>query len=173
VVDAIAANPEVWAKTVFILSYDENDGMFDHVVPPTPPAGTADEFVTKTSPTGVDGGGLPVGLGFRVPCIIVSPWTVGGWVCSEVSDHTSQLRLLELVTGVKETNISAWRRKNVGDLTSAFRFTDTKKKTPALPDTNGEYNLSQYTASQFPLPKVPTSGMSVPKQEPGTRPHIS
>ncbi len=72
-IDAIAANPEVWAKTVFILSYDENDGMFDHVMPPTPPAGTANEFVFKTSNTGVDGGGLPVGLGFRVPAIIVSP----------------------------------------------------------------------------------------------------
>jgi hypothetical protein len=81
-IDAVAANPDVWAKTVFILSYDENDGMFDHVVPPTPPDGTADEFVTTTSVTGVAGGGLPVGLGFRVPAIVVSPWTVGGWVCS-------------------------------------------------------------------------------------------
>lgn len=63
-------------------------------------------FVTKTSSTGVDGGGLPVGLGFRVPCIIVSPWTTGGYVFSETSDHTSQLRLLERITGVKETNIS-------------------------------------------------------------------
>ena len=83
----------MWAKTVFILSYDENDGLFDHVVPPTPPAGTPDEFVFKTSNTGEHGGGLPIGLGFRVPCIIVSPWTVGGYVCSEVSDHTSQLQL--------------------------------------------------------------------------------
>jgi phospholipase C len=65
-IDAIAANPEVWAKTVFILSYDENDGMFDHVPPPTPPAGTPDEFVFKTSNTGEVGGGLPIGLGFRV-----------------------------------------------------------------------------------------------------------
>ena len=101
IIDAIAANPDVWAKTVFILSYDENDGMFDHVVPPTPKAGTPDEFVTKTSVTGVDGAGLPVGLGFRVPAVIVSPWTVGGWVSSELFDHTSQLRFLELVTGVR------------------------------------------------------------------------
>ena len=74
-IDAIAANPEVWAKTVFIFNYDENDGLFDHVPPPVPPPGTPGEFVN----------GLPIGGGFRVPCIIVSPWTAGGWVCSELS----------------------------------------------------------------------------------------
>ncbi|WP_329139324.1 phospholipase [Streptomyces sp. NBC_01476] len=173
IVDAIAANPEVWAKTAFILSYDENDGMFDHVLPPTPKAGTADEFVTKTSVTGVAGNGLPVGLGFRVPCIIVSPWTVGGWVSSEVADHTSQLRFLEAVTGVKETNISQWRRRTVGDLTSAFRFGDRTRKAPALPDTNGQYSLAQYEVSQLPKPAAPTSNQRMPRQEPGSRPHIS
>jgi phospholipase C len=173
VIDAIAANPDVWAKTVFILSYDENDGMFDHVVPPTPKAGTAEEFVTKTSVTGVDGAGLPVGLGFRVPAIIVSPWTVGGWVSSELFDHTSQLRFLELVTGVKEPNISQWRRRTVGDLTSALRFTDTRKNPPSLPDTNGQYSLAQYEISQLPKPVAPTSNQKMPRQEPGTRPHIS
>ncbi|MCA1219015.1 alkaline phosphatase family protein [Streptomyces sp. 8L] len=173
IVDAIAANPDVWAKTAFILSYDENDGLFDHVVPPTPPAGTADEIVTKTSPTGVEGAGLPVGLGFRVPCIIVSPWTVGGWVSSEVADHTSQLRLLERVTGVREPNISAWRRHTVGDLTSAFRFRDTTRRFPALPDTSGQYNLAQYEVSQLPKPATPPTRQTMPRQEPGTRPHVS
>ncbi|HEV7977521.1 alkaline phosphatase family protein [Amycolatopsis sp.] len=171
-IDAIAANPEVWAKTAFILSYDENDGMFDHVVPPTPEPGTPDEFVTKTSVTGVYGGGLPVGLGFRVPAIIVSPWTAGGWVCSETFDHTSQLRLLERVTGVAETNISDWRRRTVGDLTSAFRFHDATKHAPVLPDTLGQYNLAQFEASQLPLPTVPTTRQSLPRQEPGHRPQV-
>jgi len=98
-IDAIAANPEVWAKTAFILNYDENDGLFDHVAPPMPPPGTPHEFVN----------GLPIGAGFRVPCIIVSPWSAGGWVCSEPFDHTSVLQLLEKVTGVKEPNITALR----------------------------------------------------------------
>ncbi len=89
-IDAIAANPDVWAKTVFILNYDENDGIFDHVAPPTPPPGTAGEFID----------GLPIGAGFRVPCIVVSPWTAGGWVCSQPFDHTSVLQFLERVTGV-------------------------------------------------------------------------
>jgi phospholipase C len=171
-IDALAANPEVWAKTVFILSYDENDGLFDHVVPPTPPAGTPDEFVSLTSLSGTPGDGLPVGLGYRVPCIIVSPWTVGGYVCSELSDHTSQLKFLERITGVTEPNISAWRRQTVGDLTSAFRFGSADEHPPALPDTNGQYNLAQYEISQFPLPSVPTTDQTLPVQEPGRRPRL-
>jgi phospholipase C len=170
-IDAVAANPDVWAKTVFILSYDENDGMFDHVTPPTPPAGTAGEFVFKTSNTGVDGGGLPVGLGFRVPAIIVSPWTTGGYVFSETSDHTSQLRFLERLTGVIETNISDWRRGAVGDLTGAFRFSDPSG-APALPDTNGQFNLAQFEVSQFQLPAIPGAQQTVPHQEPGHRRHV-
>jgi phospholipase C len=171
-IDALAANPDVWAKTVFILSYDENDGMFDHVIPPIPPAGTPDEYVTLTSLSGQAGDGLPVGLGYRVPCIIVSPWTVGGWVSSELSDHTSQLRFLEQITGVVESNISDWRRQTVGDLTSVFRFDSTDLNPPALPDTNGQYNLSQYEINTFPLPPVPTTNQQLPMQEPGTRPRL-
>jgi phospholipase C len=111
-IDAIAANPKVWAKTAFVLMYDENDGYFDHVPPPTAPAGTADEYVD----------GVPIGLGFRVPCIIVSPWTVGGYVATETFDHSSLFRFLETRFCVPEPNISAWRRATVGDLTSAFQF---------------------------------------------------
>jgi phospholipase C len=170
-IDAIAANPEVWAKTVFILSYDENDGLFDHVVPPTPPAGTPGEFVSGTSPSGVHGGGLPAGLGFRVPCVVVSPWTVGGWVNSDVFDHTSQLRLLERITGVVEPNITDWRRQTVGDLTSVFRFNEGQIQPPTLPDTNGAYNLAQYEAGQLPKPVAPTT-QEVPHQEPGHRPRV-
>jgi phospholipase C len=86
-IDAIAANPDVWAKTVFILNYDENDGLFDHVVPPTPPAGTPNEFITVPGNPS-----WPIGAGFRVPCLIVSPWTQGGWIASETFDHTSSLQ---------------------------------------------------------------------------------
>ncbi|WP_254062108.1 alkaline phosphatase family protein [Acidobacterium sp. S8] len=37
VLDALTANPEAWSKTVFFFMFDENDGFFDHMVPPTPP----------------------------------------------------------------------------------------------------------------------------------------
>jgi phospholipase C len=105
-----------------------------------------------------------------VPCIIVSPWTVGGYVASEVFDHTSRLRFLEQITGVTETNISRWRRESVGDLTSAFDLGHGGKAAPVLPDTNRDFNLAQYEAAQFPLPVQPSTHQRVPTQEKGSRP---
>ena len=159
VLEALTADPDVWASTVMFVNYDENDGFFDHVVPPLPPSGTADEFVN----------GLPIGLGPRVPMTVVSPWSRGGWVCSQVFDHTSVLRFLETWTGVKETNISAWRRQLCGDLTSALDFTSTTISVPGMPDTAA---LAQQAASEcatLPAPKPPKT-QATPAQEPGTRP---
>jgi phospholipase C len=157
--DAIAANPDVWAKTVFILNYDENDGIFDHVVPPTPPPGTPGEFI----------GGLPIGGGFRVPCIIVSPWTAGGWVCSQPFDHTSVLQFVERVTGVREPNITEWRRQTFGDLTAAFRFEEAAAPPVALPDTSGPLVRANYESATLPLPLLPGPDQRPPAQEPGAR----
>jgi phospholipase C len=161
-IDAIAANPDVWEKTLFILNYDENDGIFDHVAPPVPPPGTANEFV----------GGLPIGAGFRVPCILISPWTAGGWVSSEAFDHTSVLQLLERFTGVRETNISEWRRQTFGDLTSALRLRHGKNAPPALPDTSGPLRLATYEAAKLPKPVLPTTDQSPPIQERGKRKRV-
>jgi phospholipase C len=162
-IDAIAANPDVWAKTVFILNYDENDGLFDHVPPPVPPPGTPREMV----------GGLPIGGGFRVPCIIVSPWTAGGWVSSERFDHTSVLQFLEAFTGVREPNISDWRRRTFGDLTSAFRFRDTQLKPPVLPDARGALSAAKLGAVNLPRPVIPAGEQTPPKQEEGNRNRVS
>ena len=156
-IDAIAANPEVWAKTVFILDYDENDGLFDHVAPPSPPPGTPGEFV----------GGMAIGGGFRVPCIIVSPWTVGGWVCSEPLDHTSPLRFLEKLTGVQEPNITPWRRHTFGDMTSAFRFGEPVGKPPVLPDADKLLAKAQYDIAHLPAPILPGADQTPPVQEKG------
>jgi phospholipase C len=157
--DAIAANPELWAKTVFILNYDENDGIFDHVAPPVPPPGTPKEFIE----------GLPIGGGFRVPCIIISPWTAGGWVCSEAFDHTSVLQFVEQVTGVRESNISDWRRKTFGNMTSAFRFGEHEMKPPQLPDTVGPLSLARYESAYLPKPILPRADQQMPTQEAGER----
>jgi phospholipase C len=158
-IDAIAANPEVWAKTLFILNYDENDGIFDHVAPPVPPAGAPHEFVHR----------LPIGGGFRVPCILISPWTTGGWVCSETFDHTSALQFLERFTGVHEPNISAWRRHAFGDFTSALKLNNASEPPPALPDTSGALRLAQYTSLRLPKPVLPSASQQAPKQEQGQR----
>ena len=118
---------------MFILDYDENDGFFDHVPPITPPKGTADEFVTLNSPGGTPGGGLNLGSGFRVPAIVVSPWTVGGYVCSDPLDHTSALRFLERVTGVTEPNISDWRRSHLQRLHGGLPADRRSRLRPSPP----------------------------------------
>ncbi|GAA2338620.1 phosphocholine-specific phospholipase C [Dactylosporangium salmoneum] len=155
---ALAAHPDVWAGTVLFLNFDENDGFFDHVAPPVPPSGTADEFV----------GGKPIGLGPRVPMTVVSPWSTGGRVCSEVFDHTSPIRFVELWTGVREPNISAWRRTVCGDLTSALNFASTVTTFPGLPDTKA---LVAAADGQDGLPNASApSSSTMPAPEPGDRP---
>lgn len=136
--DILTSNPAVWEKTALIVSYDENGGFFDHVTPPTPPPGTPGEFVTVpninsvTSSEGIRG---PIGLGYRVPAFVISPYSRGGLVASEVFDHTSQLRLIERRFGVEVPNLTAWRRKTTGDMTSAFDFAHAPNaKKPALSD---------------------------------------
>jgi phospholipase C len=158
-IDAIAANPDVWNSTVFILNYDENDGIFDHVVPPTAPVGTANEYVDS----------LPIGAGFRVPCIIVSPWTQGGWIASETFDHTSVLRFLETLTGVTIPNITPWRRATFGDLTSALGAS-ARSPFPRLPDTKGQLALAVKEVTTLPAPVFPTTSQTPPKQQTGPRP---
>jgi phospholipase C len=167
-VDAIAANPEVWAKTVFVLIYDENDGYFDHVLPPTAPAGTAGEYITASAYTEKHAPG-PIGLGFRVPCVIVSPWTVGGFVCHDTFDHTSVIQLLELVTGVVNPNISAWRRQTTGDFATALGKVPFRR-FPRLPDTKAQLELAEQQVAQFQLPPYPGASQTPPVQGAGSKP---
>jgi phospholipase C len=158
--DAIAANPDVWAKTVFILCYDENDGLFDHVAPPVPPPGTPGEFVR----------GQPIGLGFRTPTTIVSPWTAGGRVCSAVFDHTSLIRFIEARFGVLEPNITAWRRRTCGDLTAALRLNDRRAPYPAgnprlgLAAAQADLRVAQGELSSKPEVAVPKVNQPLPRQ---------
>jgi phospholipase C len=186
--DALTSNPEVWSKTVLLLNYDENDGLFDHIVPPMPPvssepgsngmvsenlrASLLDEIVDldriskKRHPLvpDADPGGLePVGLGPRVPLLVVSPWSTGGWVCSQVFDHTSVLQFLEKRFGVIEPNISQWRRAVCGDLTSAFDFTRNVESRPASFPAPRPVN-SLHQPYSVPLDQ------QLPLQERGSRP---
>ncbi|MCC3770376.1 phosphocholine-specific phospholipase C, partial [Streptomyces sp. UNOC14_S4] len=140
VLDALTSNPEVWSRTALFITYDENDGYFDHVLPPFPPA-SADRGASTVDtaldhfPGNAHYAAGPYGLGQRVPMLVVSPWSTGGFVCSEVFDHTSIIRFMERRFGVREPHISPWRRAICGDLTSAFDFR-LQRTTPArLPDT--------------------------------------
>ena len=136
VLNILTSNPAVWEKTALIVSYDENGGFFDHVPPPTAPPGTPGEYVTVPLGGVADSMGIagPIGLGFRVPALVISPYTRGGLVSSEVFDHTSQLRLIETRFGVEVPNLSAWRRATVGDMRSAFNFAAAADPSkPTLP----------------------------------------
>ncbi len=131
----LLSNPKVWAKTAVIVSYDENGGFFDHVTPPTPPPGTPGEYIPESIVNNVPGsGGVtgPVGLGFRVPCLFISPFSRGGRVDSTVYDHTSQLRLIETRFGAPVPNLpnGSWRREITGDMTNAFDFSTFDPSSP-------------------------------------------
>lgn len=191
VLDALTANPEVWSKTVLFLMFDENDGFFDHVPPPAAPsylryapdpreaelagASTVDtrgeyHLVADAS---ADERGLryrPYGLGPRVPMYVISPWSKGGWVSSEVFDHTSVIRFVERRFGVYEPNISPWRRAVCGDLTSTLCFDDPDARAfdDALPDTDALAARARALPSTKtpPTPELP----ELPAQERGARP---
>jgi phospholipase C len=127
-------NRKVWSKTVLFVMYDENDGMFDHVKPPTPPHGTHGEWLTaKTISSTTLGIRGPLGLGIRVPALTISPFSRGGHVVSEVFDHTSQMQFLAARFGVDVPGVSKWRRKTVGDLTSTLHMHHKDATRPHLP----------------------------------------
>ncbi|HEY5056025.1 MAG TPA: alkaline phosphatase family protein, partial [Acidobacteriaceae bacterium] len=136
VINALTVNPALWAKTALFVTYDENGGFFDHVAPPTAPPGTSGEYITAAPvPDSSVLGGIsgPIGLGFRVPMLIISPFTRGGFISSDTFDHTSVLRFLETRFGAEVPNLSAWRRSAVGDMTSAFNFSAPNTSVPSLP----------------------------------------
>ncbi len=191
VMDILTKNEEVFKKTIFILTYDENDGYFDHVPPFLPPhtekaetgkasAGmnTRAEFVSmkQEMARGFDEKReSAVGLGFRVPMLVVSPWTKGGYVNSQVFDHTSNLQFLEHFlsarTGkkVEQAQISDWRRTVCGDLSSVFRVADDKPSAMPSALKKEAFIQSIHNARFKGLPSGFNSA-HVPMQEKGIRP---
>ncbi|PVZ85091.1 phospholipase C, phosphocholine-specific [Serratia sp. S1B] len=167
---ALTSNPDVWSKTVFIINYDENDGLFDHMPVNVPPVNTqlyGYQGLSTVSVAEENYNGVPIGLGPRVPMLIVSPWSKGGWVCSELFDHTSVLRFIEQRFGVACDNISPWRRALCGDLTSAFDFKTPDTVLPPLPDTVN-YKAEAEATGALPDPQPPEI-QSRPVQQLGQR----
>jgi phospholipase C len=207
--DILTQNPEVWKKTIFIVTFDENDGYYDHIPPfvapdpKNPKTGkcsngipTDMEYIYREDELadGVPKGNArsgPVGLGFRVPMIVASPWSRGGQVCSELFDHTSTLQFLEgflnkkFNKDIKETNISKWRRTICGDLTSMFRPFHGEK-TDRLPFLEKDPFLEKIYNAKFKktpddfraltreeiaeVNKNPSISGLLPQQEIGVRP---
>ncbi|MFG2305628.1 phosphocholine-specific phospholipase C [Actinacidiphila glaucinigra] len=173
VLDALTSDPEVWSRTALFITYDENDGFFDHVVPPFPAASPAQGASTVDVGLDVYPGDSgrpagPYGLGQRVPMFVVSPWSRGGYVCSQTFDHTSIIRFIERRFGVTEPNISPWRRAVCGDLTTAFDFRHKDGRPPRLPGTDGYLPPDRDRHPDY-SPVPPAQG-SLPRQEHGLRP---
>jgi phospholipase C len=188
VLKALTAKKEVWSRTVFFLTFDENDGLFDHLPPPAVPSYNADGSLAGRATLDLSGeyfsdparkylhpndtisGTLrPWGLGPRVPMYVVSPWSRGGWVTSQVFDHTSVGLFLEKRFGINVPGVSPWHRAVCGDLTSAFNFARPNDPSfPALPDTS---NYAEIEAQQqtLPTPWPPASPQPL-LQERGVRP---
>jgi phospholipase C len=185
VLDALTANPAVWGKTALFLMYDENDGWFDHVPPPTAPPGTPGEYLTASPSSILEPGNAaddlgingPLGLGVRVPCLVISPFSRGGHIASQTFDHTSQLQLVGERFGVEVPNVSAWRKRTVGDLTTALFAGKYTTAVPALPtptlsapQLTGACSVrDQDTETGGADPSVPTH-QTMPTQEGGVTP---
>ena len=175
--DILVSNPDVFSKTAFIINWDEGDGSFDHIVSPTPPQSAAygastvsieNEIVTTSDPNG------PIGLSTRVPLLVISPWSKGGYVNSQVFDHSSLIQFIEKRFGVFEPNISPWRRAAVGDMTSLFNFANPNRHTHVnLPNTDGFLpsipELEGGSLNTF-IPDLGSIIIGVPSQEQGVRP---
>jgi phospholipase C len=174
IITALTKDKKTWGKTALFLCWDENGGFFDHVAPPVAPAGTPGEYLTANPlPEAAQGVTGPIGLGFRVPMLVISPFSRGGFVSSDVFDHTSTLRFLETRFGVRVPNLSAWRRKTTGDLTSAFNFVAPNAKVPTLPKPRIDKTTAEQGDCPPELTPYPVPPHEMPKQAAGKprRPH--
>ena len=178
ILDALTDYPDVWSKTAFFATYDENDGFFDHAVPPTVPPTRAQglsnvDTTNEIFPGSSEYATGPYGMGIRVPMIVASPWSKGGWVNSQVFDHSSLIRFIERrfgseYPGIMESNITKWRRAVSGDLTSAFNFTSPNDATVPLPSTVAYIPPNNLRHPDY-VP-VPPTIQALPVQEHGIRP---
>jgi len=192
VMDALTSNPAVWAKTALFVTFDENDGFFDHLAMPAVPSYDAGGVLMGKSTVPLDGEYFdasvgsylnaadatsgkvrPWGLSSRVPMYVVSPWSKGGWVDSQVFDHSSMAMFLEKRFDVVVDAVSPWHRAVCGDLSSCFDFVRPNDPVvPKLPDTSGypAVNAAQkLLANTAAVTKAPATPQPL-YQETGTRP---
>ncbi len=128
-----------WPDSLFILSYDEGGGLYDHTAPilepppdDRPPKPFESQFYIR---------GLFNVTGFRVPVIFVSPYVKPHYVSHQPTDYTSILKLIETRFGLHPLS---HRDANVADLTDP---------------TNGPFDFSAPQMLQVPpLPTQPTNG---------------
>jgi phospholipase C len=110
VVNALAGSPN-WSSTLLVINYDEHGGYFDHVAPPVALVPDAIPPIIEPGQSIYDGFGR---YGFRVPALVISPYSQQDWVTHTVYDHTSILAMIE-----RKWNLPAMtlRDANANDLT--------------------------------------------------------
>jgi phospholipase C len=118
---AAVVNGPAWASTALVITYDEWGGFFEHVLPPRLP----DDH--DTGPDGVDDHAQ---AGFRVPCIVVSPFARRGHVGHLQYDHTSILKLVEWRWGLPPLTKRDTAARNLGE---SFDFTHPDFGVPDVP----------------------------------------
>ncbi len=113
--NAVTQSP-AWSSTVLIINFDEWGGFFDHVPPQIAPIPTADQAA------GSDGL-----RGFRVPALLISPWSPRRSVAHAVFDHTSALSLIEWRWGLPALTI---RDATANNLATALNFAAPSAAAP-------------------------------------------
>jgi phospholipase C len=134
IINALMSSPS-WKDSVFILSYDEGGGSYDHV---PPHAATPPDAIT---PTDLRSGDVCSNnntsavcsfavTGFRVPLIVISPFTRPNYVSHTVMDYTAILKLIE--TRFNLPSLTA-RDGAQPDMTEFFDFVNVPWATPPKP----------------------------------------
>ncbi|CAO3590248.1 unnamed protein product [Absidia cylindrospora] len=171
-------NGKNWKDTALFINYDESGGFYDHVQPKIAPS---DKFVKDK----FNGKMAPLGLGPRVPMIIVSPYTRGGHVYSDLSDHSSTLMFMEEWVGKNENgsyaapakNIDSWYRETTSNLVNAFDFDKPDFSIPKLPtnpkpavDGSGNWDATEMCEKLTDPKSTPPYGKQVfPQVESGSK----
>lgn len=88
--DALRKSP-IWEKTLFVITFDEHGGCYDHVPTPPPPAQSPDGIVIPPNEPGASGFNFER-FGVRVPAVLISPLIEEGTVSHTQFDHTSVIR---------------------------------------------------------------------------------
>ena len=144
-IDGLMNSPS-WKDSVFILTYDEAGGTYDHV-PPQPavnPDGIAPIDLLQGDICSTGGANCDFNYtGFRLPLLVISPFTKKNYVSHTATDYTAILKLIETRFG-----LSPLTRRDAAQMamTEFFDFQNVPWATPPSPPaqaTNGTCNYQQ------------------------------
>ncbi len=140
IINALMTSPS-WQDSAFILSWDEFGGLYDKAVPNIQKVPNPDGIPPIDLVSG-DPQGDFTRTGFRVPLIVVSPWTKPHYVSHTMMDFTAVLKLVETRFGLQPLTA---RDAAMPDMTEFFDFTNKAWATPPAPPTQPTSGTCNYT----------------------------